>query len=150
GRICADFERRFGQPLSSEDLDEFLNLARDQGFLQPGEGLGPAAGRPGGAGRGAPPPAPARPRQSLLYWRCRVFDPDRLFNWLVPKVGVLWTRAFFLLSLGCILAALVVAWANGPELVRYVPRAIRWETLALAWVTLFLVTTCHEFAHGLT
>ena len=30
------------------------------------------------------------------------------------------------------------------------PLIWRWETLALAWLTLVIVTTLHEFAHGLT
>src|SRR5262245_18837965 len=29
------FERRFGQPLSEEDLQGFLDLAREEGLLQP-------------------------------------------------------------------------------------------------------------------
>src|SRR5439155_10598309 len=43
-----------------------------------------------------------------------------------------------------------VLTANWGELVSAVPRSTRWETLVLAWIVLFLATTCHEFAHGLT
>src|SRR3954453_4407319 len=44
--ICAAFEKQFGQPLSAEDLEGFIELARGQGFLQTA---------------GAPPPGPAAP-----------------------------------------------------------------------------------------
>src|SRR5262249_51407026 len=32
--ICATFAERFGQPLPPEELDEFLDVAREQGLLQ--------------------------------------------------------------------------------------------------------------------
>src|ERR1051326_424038 len=33
--ICQAFEQRFGEPLTGDDLDGFLELAESQGFLQP-------------------------------------------------------------------------------------------------------------------
>src|SRR5262249_3550072 len=62
--VCRAFEERFGEPLSEGDLSGFVELARGQGLLQP---AGPAAPRPHA---GVPAePRPARPRQSILYWR---------------------------------------------------------------------------------
>src|SRR5262245_40766526 len=29
--------------------------------------------------------------QSILYWRKSLFDPDRLFTWLAPRLWFLWT-----------------------------------------------------------
>jgi multidrug efflux pump subunit AcrA (membrane-fusion protein) len=69
---------------------------------------------------------------------------------LAPKVWFLWTGPFLVLSAGGILAAAGLAWANRQELVSSFAHALRWETAALAWLTLLVVTTCHEFAHGLT
>src|SRR5262245_50933048 len=40
GQVCAAFVERFGEPLSEEELEEFLGMARAQGWLQ-------AAGGPG-------------------------------------------------------------------------------------------------------
>src|SRR3954447_5284203 len=65
--ICTAFEARFGEPLSAEDLEEFLQLAYAKGFLQVTGGPGSIAGgevpnpaRPPGVGNGpAPQPAPA-------------------------------------------------------------------------------------------
>src|SRR5262249_29575970 len=55
--IGAAFAEQCGEPLSEDALDEFIELARSQGLLQPG--------------------SPAR--QSLLHWRKSLWDPDRFF-----------------------------------------------------------------------
>src|SRR5262245_32966095 len=85
--VCRAFEGRFGEPLSAGDLDGFLGLARGKGLLRPAGA--PAKPRPA---VGEPPPA--RPRQSLLHWRKSLFDPDRLFTRLEPRIRFVWTRAF--------------------------------------------------------
>ena len=165
--VLGAFEARFGQPLAEAELGEFVALAQAQGFLSPsGEAEtapeGPPANPPGserGQTRSPPPPCPAigasvaarRPcRQSLLYWRYNIFDPDRFFAWLEPKTRFFWTAPFCVLSLLCVLGAAILVWANRHELVSSFAHALCWQTLVLAWFTLALVTTCHEFAHGLT
>jgi ribosomal protein L16 Arg81 hydroxylase len=35
--LCATFAERFGEPLSEEELEDFLHLANERGFLQPDE-----------------------------------------------------------------------------------------------------------------
>lgn len=132
--ICAAFEARFGEPLSSEDLHGFLEMAKTQGFLQ-------ASPRTVGQ---------ARPRQSILFWRISLFDPNRLFTWLAPKIAFVWTRSFMAISFIAIVAGFALLWANRPELARSLARAWRWETVVLAWLLVAIITTCHEFAHGLT
>src|SRR5262245_33745664 len=97
------FEERFGESLSGEDLDGFLKLAERKGLLLPAGG---AAFRaevvPATNGVAAhPPPAtavppPPKPRQSILYWRKNIFDPDRLFNWLAPNIRFIWAWPFLL------------------------------------------------------
>jgi putative peptide zinc metalloprotease protein len=132
--ICTAFEERFGEPLPLEDLREFLEMAQAQGFLQ------------------ASPRAEVRTRarQSILYWRISLLDPDRLFTWLEPKIGLLWSRAFLLISLIGIVAAVALVWTSRQELAISFVRAWRWETVVLAWLLVAVLTTCHEFAHGLT
>ena len=162
--VCQAFEQKFGQSLSEEDLQGFLELAQTQGFLRPAtspgiasERLVPAETSPASTGITSRPPdaepplaSPPRARQSILYWRKNFFDPDRLFTWLAPKLWFLWTRTFLVLSLGSMLLAAGLVWVNRQELVTAFTRAWRWETVVLAWVALATVTTCHEFAHGLT
>jgi multidrug resistance efflux pump len=157
--VCQAFAEHFGEPLSEGELGQFVELARRKGLLQ---AAGASAPRPEVATRpaadGAPPtlppapapPAPARSRQSLLYWRKNIFDPDRLFNRLAPRLGFLWTWSFLLASGAGILLAAALAWANRHELVSSFASAWRWETALLVWLTLVVATTLHEFAHGLT
>jgi multidrug efflux pump subunit AcrA (membrane-fusion protein) len=213
-QICAEFEKRFGEPLSAEELEGFLELARESKLVR--EAAAGGNGRPATAARTAATPArsptrarsnsaagarpsiprsanvdvpipaprnapqtipapslgegdpipsspaaasstaassteaPAKSRQSILYWRKSFFDPDRLFNWLEPKIRFIWTRAFMVISSVAAVAAFAVVWANRHELLVPFTRAWGWETLLLAWLALATTTTLHEFAHGLT
>src|SRR5262249_55143418 len=105
GAICRAFEERFGEPLPEDDFGQFIQLACSRGFLLPTE----ETVRPAEAAGPDTSPAPApQARQSLLYWRASLFDPDRLFTRWAPRLWFLWTRAFFLLSAGCILLAAVL------------------------------------------
>src|SRR5262249_60904898 len=131
---------RIGEPLSDEALSEFVTLARARGLLlQAGETAGPALE----AGPDTQPQARPRARQSLLYWRASLFDPDRLFTRWAPRLRFLWSRGFFLASALCILLAAGLAWANRHELVTLFTRAWRWETVLLALLTLAVVSTLH-------
>src|SRR5262249_31961120 len=90
------------------------------------------------------------PRQSILHWRKNFFDPDRLFTWLAPRIPFFWTRAFLMTSAGSILFAALLLWVERGQVVSTASNALRWETAVLVWLTLFVVTMLHEFAHGLT
>jgi multidrug resistance efflux pump len=136
------FEHRFGEPLSEEELDQFLELAREQRLLGPaGEAASPTAPETSRSG--------AR-RQSILYWRRTLFDPDRFFTWLAPRIGFFWSWSFLVLSAGCILTACVLLWANRQDVTHSISQAVRGETAILVWLTLMIVTMLHESAHGLT
>src|SRR5262245_8691488 len=131
--VCRAFEERFAEPLSAADLDGFLALARGKGLL---EGAQRDAGSPvqetAPAVSTAPAPrpavAPARFRQSILYWRASLVDPDRFCTWLEPKIRWVWTRAFLAFSAACIALALVVVATNGQQIVTGFARGFRWET----------------------
>jgi multidrug resistance efflux pump len=165
-RVREAYERRFGQPLSREELDGFVELADSMGLVSwehvpparrivpPAmEGLGEANRTDESAApRAAPKDTAAEPlhEQSILYWRKSLFDPDRLFNRVEPKIRFVWTRAFLVVSVLSIIAALGVMLTNRHELISRFVDAMSWQTLLCAWVTLVLATTAHEFAHGLT
>src|SRR5262245_2524712 len=143
GALRVAFEERFGEPLTEEDLDDFLKLLAEQGFLVA------ASERPEPAGAVGPPtsdPAAPLPRQSILHWRKNFFDPDRLFTWLAPRIWFFWTRAFLMTSAGSILFAAVLLWVERGQVVSTASNALRWETAVLVWLTLFVVTMLHEFA----
>ncbi|MBW3652490.1 MAG: hypothetical protein KY433_02640, partial [Actinobacteria bacterium] len=117
--ICTAFQDQFGQPLSGADLLAFIELARKHSLVQPATDtrttttkapadVPPPAPPPAPACQQAPAePAPLPQRQSLLFWRKSLFDPDRLFTRLAPRLWFLWTPAFVVLSLVGVLAAAV-------------------------------------------
>src|SRR5262249_11974162 len=144
---CEAFAKRFGEPLSEQELDGFVNLATEQGFVPLAE-VAPAT-------ETEPLPQPAiqtRPGYSfsLLYSRVSAFDPDRLFTRLAPLIWFVWTWAFVVVSLAAIAAAALVVWQNQGALVSRFADALNWRTAIIVWVTLLAATTLHEFAHGLT
>jgi multidrug efflux pump subunit AcrA (membrane-fusion protein) len=151
GAIRAAFAERFGQPLSDEELHEFLEMAEARGLLE-----GSRQGTRQIRGQGeedhdtALPGGRAPFGLRILYWRKNFFDPDRLFAWLAPRLWFFWTPAFLVFSAGCIGLAAVLLWANRQGLAHSFLNSLRWETALLAWLVLLFVTTCHEFAHGLT
>ncbi len=93
---------------------------------------------------------PAPGGQSLLNWRKSVFNPDRLFDRLVPCLGFLWTRGFLAVSLLAVVVAVWVVASNWADLLSGYGGAVRWETAVLVWLVMLTATTLHEFAHGLT
>jgi multidrug resistance efflux pump len=143
--IRAAFAAQFGEPLAEDDLDEFLELARSQGLLQSPHG-DPSA--PGNGAAWTQPRLPAR--QSILHWRRSLWDPDRFFTGLAPRIWFFWTPAFLLVATGCIVLAVLLVWTNRQELASSFVHALRWQTVVLVWLTLLLITALHECAHGLT
>src|SRR5262245_2924582 len=69
--LDAAFQERFGTSLADEELHEFFDLVTAQGLVQTGEARGPQTA-------GFPSPTPHR--QSVLYWRKTIFDPDCLLT----------------------------------------------------------------------
>src|SRR5437773_1405183 len=39
GTICATFEKRFAEPIAPEDLEQFVDLAKSQGFVGSSSGV---------------------------------------------------------------------------------------------------------------
>jgi putative peptide zinc metalloprotease protein len=163
--IAKAFTERFGQPLSEEDLNDFVNLVWQRGLLQDDRCDSAAVQglqeQQSGNGATATPvsqtmvapqtkTAPPRPKQSILFWRKSLFDPDRFFTWAAPKLWFLWTPAFVVLSAALIALAAILVWTNWQELVRPFSHGLRAQTVLLAWVVLIVTIICHEFAHGLT
>jgi putative peptide zinc metalloprotease protein len=147
--IRTAFAERFGQPLDDEGLSEFLAMASAGGLLQ-----GKDENAPGRQQDENDDPASRNDRAPfglrLLCWRKSFFDPDRLFTWLAPRMWFFWTPVFLLFSAGCIALAAGVLWANRQGAAGSFLSALRWETAPLAWLVLMMLTTGHEFAHGLT
>jgi multidrug resistance efflux pump len=147
--VQAAFTDRFGEALSEDDLNEFIETARAQALVQPVGGCFPT-----GPALAGPAPRQTKPgpqgKSSVLYWRKSLWDPDSFFTWLAPRIGFFWTRSFLAFSVACIGFAVLLVWANRQELVGSFAHALRWQTAGLVWLTLVGVTLLHECAHGLT
>src|SRR4051794_1005548 len=124
--ICDEFSQKFGETLSPADVSDFVELARDQNFLEQK-----------GSSSKTPPPLHSKVR-SILYWRKRVLDPDNILNWLEPRLRWIFTGAFLFVTLCLIATALCVSVTHGAEFIRFIPRT--WETLVLIWITVACVT----------
>jgi multidrug resistance efflux pump len=92
-----------------------------------------------------------RPRErEFLRFKIPLADPERLLDWLYPKVRFCFSGAFVFLMCLTIAAAASVALTHGEELRFGLERAIGLEGLLFVLVTVSLVTFLHELAHGLT
>src|SRR5436309_10946027 len=130
---------RFDTELTPGAIEGFSATLRRVGLLE-AEG-----------GTAAPRPAGLRPfRGSPLYFRLKGFDPDRLLDRLVGPVGFCFTPGFVVLAAAVILLGFVVSVMNGTEIARDLLNLYRLDIVLTAWLTIFAVTTLHEFAHGLT
>src|SRR5262245_48272064 len=64
--VCQAFAERFDRPLNEDELDDFLEMARQENFLHATE----ESSVPGAIDDTSPrQPQPAEDRQSLLCWR---------------------------------------------------------------------------------
>lgn len=150
------FQRQFNDELTDEDIDGFLTLAASRGLFDapcaPQEQPQPVCvTEPTIPLSTQPAPAKSPPSgQSLLFWRRSLFDPDRLFTMLQPRLRFFWTRSFLVLSALSIGLAVVVLVLNRLQFASDLAGNLRWQTLVLGAVTLLLVTALHEAAHGLT
>jgi multidrug resistance efflux pump len=132
-------EERFGQPISTDSLKLFVDRLQRLGLLESATAVGQQSRA-----------EPGRIRGDVFYLRFKAFDPDRFLNWLSPYVRFCFTPAFLFCSAVLILFTIGLTVVNWDEITRDLSRLYRVETLILVWFTIFIVTTLHEFAHGLT
>ena len=138
GTVRERAREKLGSDLAPETLDQFVGTLRRLGLLEADGGQ-----RRGAAGQG-------RVRGNLLYLRFPAFGPDRLLGRLAPRLRFFFTPHFILSSALLILLAFGVAFLNRGEIQHDLRGLWRFDALLLAWVIVLLVTTVHEFAHGLT
>jgi putative peptide zinc metalloprotease protein len=131
-------KEKFGVTFTAETLEQFIqNLGRLGLLEKEGRESRLVAERP------------RKIRGSLLYLRFKAFDPDRLFNRLVPKLRFFFTPHFLVFSAAVILLGIGITVINWGEIGRDIQSLYHFQALFFAWLTIFLVITAHEFAHGL-
>ncbi len=137
--IRAGVREQLGAPLESTALEEFVGRLRRLGLVEGADAPGPESSR-----------GPRRLRGTPLYLRLRAFDPDRLFGRMLKRCRLFFTPGFLVLSGSVILAAAGLTASHWSEIGRDVHRLYNLPSLALAYATMLVVITAHEFAHGLT
>ncbi|PYK99362.1 MAG: hypothetical protein DME19_08895, partial [Verrucomicrobia bacterium] len=87
---------------------------------------------------------------NVFYLIFNVCDPNRLFDRLIGKVRCFFTPWFVALSAATIFTAFCVMVFNWDAFKHDLPRLYAFATIPAVWAIILLVTTAHEFAHGLT
>jgi putative peptide zinc metalloprotease protein len=90
---------------------------------------------------------------NILCIRFKGFDPERLLNWLYPKVRWIFTRPVFILSILFVISAMSLVLVEFDVFRAALPSFRTFFSLQNAlWLTITLALTkiCHEFGHGLT
>jgi putative peptide zinc metalloprotease protein len=122
--------------IDAASLEAFVGQLRHQGLLHD-----PAA----------PPPRPQGfVRGTPLYLRFRAFDPDRLLDWLIPKVRFFFTPYFVVGAAVLLTWAVLTVLTNRAAIMQDLERLWNFQSLFVAWLVILFVVTLHEFAHGLT
>lgn len=153
-RLRRKFEDKFGESIREEDVLAFINSVGGMGLLTnytPERNSSEQQSQPDG---GTEEPADRKKArlfgQSAVFFRVPLYDPDRLLTWLEPNLRWVWTRAFAVLAVCCMLAALVISIAGGDQLLGALPGLLSVRSLVLFTVVVLAATAVHEMAHGLT
>lgn len=120
------------------ELESFVAQLRRQGLL---------------ARVGDAQPAAARRRSlrgNVLYLRVKAFDPSQIFDWLLPRVELCFTRGAVIVGLLTILFGLTITLTSRDQMMADLRPLWGAHGLLLVWVSILTVTVIHEFAHGLT
>jgi multidrug efflux pump subunit AcrA (membrane-fusion protein) len=88
--------------------------------------------------------------RNFLYWKVASIDPARIFAWLLPRTQWAFTPSFQVFALLTIFTGFTITWLNWRSLSGAAPALFSVYGLLLIWPVAFVVTTIHEFSHGLT
>jgi len=146
------FEAQFPpQKITLEEIQQFLGMLHRSGLILAGvQGQGVQLLKRRGE---------KRRREllgmltNILWIRFKGIDPERLLNWLYPKVRWLFTRTALVIALGLMVAALLLVSVQFATFRAKLPTFHQFFTpsnwLLLA-ATLAVTKVMHEFAHGLS
>jgi putative peptide zinc metalloprotease protein len=133
--VCEEFSQQTGASLSLPTLAKFLAKLDDYGILAGERAQGVTA--------------PDSPLSQLHYLRFKLFNPERLFTRLLPKLRWIWTTGFFICSASLVVVATLLALVNAAEVTAYGEATLREHFIAI-FLAAWLVGITHEFAHGMT
>src|SRR5215813_11789571 len=88
--------------------------------------------------------------RNLLYWKLLSINPDKIFQWLLPRTRWAFTAAFHGVAVFSILNGFIISYLHWSEFRGGVQGLFNLHGLLFLWVVTFTVVTVHEFSHGLT
>jgi putative peptide zinc metalloprotease protein len=93
--------------------------------------------------------ADSKQQERGLYFRVRLFNPDRFLAWLDQTFGWALTRPFIIASFVAMAAALLGLLVRADEVTGYTAYAYDEYGLGIILLVALIITASHEFAHGL-
>ena len=147
-----EYERRFRpERLTLEDLESFAQQLLNAGLVQ---NESPQAGKQLLDRR------KKRKRSqfmqaitNILYVKIPIYDPDVLLGKMIRYCAFIFSISFFLLSLGVMLAAVLLVTTHFDTFRSKLPsyhEFFSFKTVVYLWVALGAVKVIHEFGHGLS
>src|SRR5437867_4689662 len=91
-----------------------------------------------------------RDRRNILYRKIASFNPEKIFDWLLPRTRWAFTKGFNIFGALSITTGLVMSTMRRAEFASSVQGLFNLHGLLFLWLVVFSVTTMHEFSHGLT
>jgi putative peptide zinc metalloprotease protein len=88
--------------------------------------------------------------RNLLYWKLASLNPEKVFEWLLPRTRWAFSKAFHLFAAFSILTGFIISYIHWDDFTGGVPRLFNLHGLFFLWLVTFTVTTMHEFSHGMT
>lgn len=88
--------------------------------------------------------------RNLLYWKLLSINPEKIFEWLLPKTRWAFTRTFQVFAVFSILTGFFMSYLHWHEFRGGVQGLFNLHGLFFLWFVTFGVVTIHEFSHGLT
>lgn len=134
--ICIDVEQKFDEQLEIEELQSFIQQLWQSNLLNTDEPSQSVKER--------------RIKGSVLYLRFKLFDPNRLFDYLIKHVQFFFTSTFVFSAVTLAVLAMGILISNFDALTHEVISLVSFKTLFAVWLTIIATTILHEFAHGLT
>ena len=175
-KIRFAFESKFNEPLTEDDLQEFIQAIEPMGLLQdqagPQSRTGADCGSPWQASEvtiasrvdhdsdsSASTDASRQKKtlkkrllngQSWVFFRIPLFNPDALLAGLVRWVPFVWTKGFLFLASLTMVSAFCVMVSSSHLLSAGIPTSPGIVDAVLFLMVMLACTTCHEIAHGAT
>ena len=88
---------------------------------------------------------------NFMFFKIPLYDPDNLFNRLIPYLRFFWTRAFLIFYLALLTAALILILRRWNDFTAmFHAHFFTLRNIPLLFISVWFIKALHEFGHGLT